>query len=287
LGLPGKELSNKTAHFPENELSCFPGNRTPVDCPGFLLLSESFFNSGLYACVDKIRGGKFTLVEYFMVFPSDDKHSGEAEIGQSTDCLHLPDRKPPSHRRVGRWIIKNAVSCTIKEGKIPMKKVHALIALLVIAVVLPAGWQVLQGAPTEQLAQQIMHGDPSGVASGFLDALANNDLELAKELVVPEQQDRIDTWQRESRHRWVPCPNRNWLKDFSEMRFIFVSEWSSTGSLQFDDRAAVSAVTGCTFNQFEIQVNEAALHRDGYEWIILNWKEICIISTRGIKICYP
>jgi hypothetical protein len=169
-----------------------------------------------------------------------------------------------------------------------MRKLFVLIVLLAIAAAFLAGWQILKSSPEEHAAQIRRESDAGWFVYGFAGALWNNDLEVAKALTVPELWDRIDYWRHASQHRTPFCRNLNWLHDLSEMRFSFVSQRGSTSSMHYlDDTASASAFIGCTYDQFELQVIEASIQRDNHEWIILDWQEICIVSTRGIKICYP
>lgn len=48
--------------------------------------------------------------------------------------------------------------------------------------------------------------EPDSIVNGFLYALIEDDITLAKQLVIPQQQNRIDYWKSSSQHEAFTCP---------------------------------------------------------------------------------
>jgi len=169
---------------------------------------------------------------------------------------------------------------------IPQKMKPFALALGIIGITI-----FLSRLPWENLvdqkpyAQEIKRANnPYLVVDRFLDALIKANINLAKELIIPEQRGRVDAWKAESNHKAHKCPyNWRWFDPWQ------TTAWGVGGEDELDANTSEIDITfGCSNDNFLMSIENAIVRYDGVEWAIINWEMICEIgSSKGEEeVCY-
>jgi hypothetical protein len=157
------------------------------------------------------------------------------------------------------------------------RKIKILVVILIICILIAKfaiPWDRFgdQKARAQEI-RMYYSNEPGMMVDEFLKALIENNLKLAKELVIPEQQERIDKWKAESKHKAFECPYM-WKWILSDP--LQTTAWGGRGETEFDDKTREIDITyGCSFNNRKMSVEKVVVKFDGSVWIITNWEMIC------------
>ena len=137
-------------------------------------------------------------------------------------------------------------------------------------------------------AQQIKKlPDPDLVAEKFLHALIDDNISLAKELVIQEKRTRLDQWEMDTQHRAFECPY-NWRWILSEpIQMISVG---GARSIPIDDKTVnAHGSFVCNNNNQSMRIKNVIIKNSDGEWTIIDWGEICETpaSYDEKERCYP
>jgi len=159
-----------------------------------------------------------------------------------------------------------------------------ILVIIVIASVFSGKW--FDNEPLN--AQQIKSSnEPDLIAQKFLEALVQDNVYLAKELVIPEKRERIDKWKIDSHHRAFECPYDS--RYFWDEPIQNISS-GGTGTVVIDDKTVKAFSSfGCNNNNRSMRVDNMIIRNDPSEWIIIDWNEICETpaSYDEKETCYP
>ena len=115
--------------------------------------------------------------------------------------------------------------------------------------------------------------EPGMMVDVFLHALIDNNVRLAKELVIPEKQDRIDKWKTESNHKAFECP---YIWKWILIDPLQTTAWGGTGEIEIDGKTReIESTYGCSFNNRKMSVEKVIVKFDGAVWLITDWEMIC------------
>lgn len=159
--------------------------------------------------------------------------------------------------------------------------------LVVILAVLCSGMFLLNQSrekPKASAEDIKRSGDQNWLVESFLHALMDNDIQFAKDLVVSEQQDRIDKWIFESNHESFQCPYL-W-------RWIFYDpiqniSWGGTGGSEIENNVwEIDSTFGCNNSDRRMSIENAIVKSNGVEWVISDWEMICETLPSQKEACY-
>jgi hypothetical protein len=142
-------------------------------------------------------------------------------------------------------------------------------------------------------AEQIkLTDEPDNIAWRFNQALMQDNIGLAKELVTAENRERIEKWQRDTERGNYDC-KFDWVWFFKYPLEIQRISWGSVSYSKMDDNEAKGdSVIGCYSNNYSMKIDKVIIEKIGNEWVITDWDKICekspsARSDRPAEICYP
>ncbi len=101
--------------------------------------------------------------------------------------------------------------------------------------------------------------EPDNLAYWFLHALIADNIDLAKELVIPEKREQINQWRINSQHKGFKC-SYNWGRLLNEpMQLI---SWGSEGSVEIDSETIkASYAFGCNNNNHSMSIDDVIIQK--------------------------
>jgi hypothetical protein len=151
--------------------------------------------------------------------------------------------------------------------------------IIAICVLIPGIFIAVFSIPLVE-AQYYKYSEPSNLVSEFLIALNDNNLNLAKEFVVPSLRERIDRWVTESAHIASPCQSYDLIEPFEG---AIVSGGPNPKGKEANLYASWSCYTG---NQPEMRIENVTLSHSIGGWVITDWDKICYSSYSEPEKCY-
>ena len=166
-------------------------------------------------------------------------------------------------------------------GYTKKSKFTIAVFLLVIATTGVFTWEWRLSVKEREWIQTLKHSkEPDLMAYTFLRYLKEDKIEFAKELVVPDQRERIDRWAIDSKHEPFNCTSPYW--GFNQ---ILASGGGSSKEIDKNTISQRNSYT-CNFNEISISVNDVIVHYSGSEWVIIDWSEICETTPSKTETCY-
>lgn len=155
------------------------------------------------------------------------------------------------------------------------------IFLFIISVAGIFTWQWRSSAKEKEWIQTLKHSEePDLMAYTFLRYLGESKIELAKELVTPEQRERIEKWSVDSNHEAFDCTSPYW-------RFNQILASGGGSSKEIDKSTILQSDSyTCNFSENSMSVNDVIVHYDGSAWVITNWSAICETTPSKAETCY-
>ncbi len=139
----------------------------------------------------------------------------------------------------------------------------------------------------ESRLQKINSDNPQIVVDTFLDAIRENDLRLAKELITLDQQEHIDEWIAISNHKPFDCPIE-WGRGLGA--FIEPIAGGVGGQYETENNTiSVDSSYFCYNNGSSIRIEGAIVNYNENKWKITGWDKICESSPEyaSQEICCP
>ena len=139
----------------------------------------------------------------------------------------------------------------------------------------------------ESQLQRINSDDPGDVVDVFIYALRIDDLDLAKELIIPEQRERLEKWVTISHHKPFDCPP-DWRLGFGVLVEPYAGGSSGYGTIE-NNMTRVGSSFFCYNNNSYLGIENAIVIYNGAQWKINDWDKICESPADydAPRICYP
>lgn len=160
-------------------------------------------------------------------------------------------------------------------------KITIAIFLVLVSVAGIFVWQWKSFVKEKEWIQTLKHSsEPDLMAYTFLRYLRESKLDLAKELVIPEQRERIERWFIGANHKAFDCTSPYW-------GFNQVIASGGGNSKEIDQNTILQSDSyTCNFNGISMSVSDVIVHYDGSAWVITNWSAICETTSSKAETCY-
>lgn len=167
--------------------------------------------------------------------------------------------------------------------------IFVLLGITAFACLFSLFWINVNNRQQQQMQriQNYQQSNPAGIASLFIHAMGDKDFQLAKKLVVPSQEDRLDRLKNVS-YLWnMNCCNILDILNECEMGSGgYVEDENSNNTIVVTKTYWCSDPRRSPDN--EISIDEIVVEHDGSKWMIIDWSAICIRNAQSQReTCYP